>query len=248
MSEAELEAKLTRMEQESERLRREIQALRQALARGDDALANTEIKLTLAYLATIQALMRAIEAKDPYTLGHSAMVSRVALAISRQLGLSEEERERLRIAGILLDVGKIGVPHEILVKTGELTEAERKALETHVKIGAEIVEPVIYPWEIATLIYQHHERLDGSGYPQALTGDQIEFDARILGLADAFVAMLADRAYRRAYGEKAVLEHFTKQAGRTFDDACVAALAQLLAGDAELREEVAKFTAGAARS
>jgi putative nucleotidyltransferase with HDIG domain len=243
MTENDLRAKLAKSEQETAQLRAEVHALNQALARGDEALAHTEIRLKLAYLSTIQALVRAIEAKDPYTVGHSAMVARVAVAIAQRLSMSEEERERIRIAAMLLDVGKIGVPGEVLTKVGELTADERQALERHVKIGAEIVEPIIYPWEITNLIYQHHERMDGAGYPERLKGDEIEFEARILGLADAFVAMLADRAYRKAHSEKEVLDYFYQEAGRTFDEACVAALAQLLAGDEELREDLESFKA-----
>jgi HD-GYP domain-containing protein (c-di-GMP phosphodiesterase class II) len=208
MNEQEMLGKMNRLEQETARLRAEVHALSQALAKGDEALATTEIRLKLAYLATIQALVRAIEAKDPYTVGHSAMVAKVAVAVARQSGLSEDERERLRISGTLLDIGKIGIAGSILVKQDELSEEERLALREHVKIGAQIVEPIIYPWDISSLLYQHHERLDGSGYPEALKGDEIEFEARVLGLADAFVAMLADRAYRKALGEKEVMNYF----------------------------------------
>lgn len=243
MNEQEMLGKVTRLEQETARLRAEVHALSQALAKGDEALATTEIRLKLAYLATIQALVRAIEAKDPYTVGHSAMVAKVAVSVARQLGLSDDERERIRIAATLLDIGKIGVPGAILVKEEELSAEELTALREHVKIGAQIVEPVIYPWDISSLLYQHHERLDGSGYPEGLRGDDIEFEARVLALADAFVAMLANRAYRKAHDEKEVMKYFYDQAGKTFDDACVAALAQLLAGDEELRRDLEHFNA-----
>jgi putative nucleotidyltransferase with HDIG domain len=247
MSDFDPGAKTETVESETIRLRAEIRSLREALARGDEALVAAEIRLKLAYLATIQALVRAIEAKDPYTVGHSAMVAKVVVAIARQLNLSDEEHERLRIAGMLLDVGKIGVPLEILLKSDELDAAERAVMEEHVKIGAEIVEPVIYPWDVANLIYQHHERLDGSGYPAGLRGDEIEFEARALGLADAFVAMLADRVWRKARSEKDILDYFCEQAGKTFDQRCVAALEQLLAGDDELREDLAAFVKSRSR-
>jgi len=241
MVEANDHATLERLQRDNARLRAEADALRHALDRGDEALATSEIRLKLAYLATIQALVRAIEAKDPYTVGHSGMVAKVAVAIGRQLAMSDDERERLRIAGTLMAIGKIGIDKKILIKEGALSPDERKALERHVEIGTQIVEPVLYPWDVASLINQAHERLDGSGYPRGLRGDEIEFEARVLGLADAFVAMIANRAYRKAYSEKDVLDYFYEEAGKTFDEACVAALAQLLGGDQELREEIDRF-------
>jgi len=232
---------LAKLEQENAQLRAEVAALKQALDRGEEALALGEVRLRLAYLATIQALVRAIEAKDPYTVGHSTMVSKVAVAIARRLDLTEDEQERVRIAGTLLDVGKIGIAREILVKTDDLTPAERETLETHVKIGVQIVEPILYPWDVAALIYQHHERLDGSGYPSRLPGDQIELEAKILGLADSFVAMLARRAYREPLTETEVTAHFHREAGRTFDETCVSHLLDLLGSDPDLRAEIDRF-------
>jgi len=140
-------------------------------------------------------------------------------------------------------VGKIGVPKQVLVKEGALDAAERVVLERHVGIGTQILDPVIYPWDIATLIFQSHERLDGSGYPKGLQGDAIEFDARVIGLSDTFVAMIADRGHRQARDESEVLEYFYEQAGKAFDEACVAALVQVLKGDEDLRAEIDRFTA-----
>lgn len=236
------------LQRDNARLKAEVEALRQALDKGDEALATSEIRLKLAYLATIQALVRAIEAKDPYTVGHSAMVAKVAVAVGRQLGMNDDERERVRIAGTLMAIGKIGIEKKILVKEGALNPEERKALEKHIDIGTQIVEPVLYPWDIATLINQVHERLDGSGYPRGLRGDEIEFEARVLGLSDAFVAMIANRAYRKAYNEKDVMDYFYEEAGKTFDEACVASLVQLLKGDQELREEIDRFKVTTLRS
>ncbi len=239
---------LADLQQENARLRGEVDSLHEALTRGDEALATSEIRLKLAYLATIQALVRAIEAKDPYTVGHSAMVAKVAVAVSRQLGMTESERERVRIAATLMNIGKIGVPKEVLTKEGALDQTERTVLEKHVAFGAQIVEPVIYPWDIATLVYQSHERLDGTGYPEGVKGDDIDFDARIIGLCDTFVAMTADRVHRKAHDEEEVLRFFYGEVGKTFDEACVAALAQVLKGDEELRVALEHFKTTTLRS
>ncbi len=237
----ELLAKIAKLEADNAWLRQEIQALRETLDQDQEAAAINEVRLRLAYFSTIQALARAIEAKDPYTVGHSEMVSKVAVAIARRLELTDDECERVRIAGQLLDVGKIGVSREILTKKEDLTAAERQILESHVAIGAQIVEPIIYPWDVSSLIYQHHERLDGSGYPEKLSGESIVLEARILGLADAFVAMIVRRAYRDAHAEDAALDYFASEADRTFDGSCVEALRDSLAADSELREEIDRF-------
>jgi HD-GYP domain-containing protein (c-di-GMP phosphodiesterase class II) len=239
---------LAQLKADNARLRAEADALRDALGKGDEALATSEIRLKLAYLATIQALVRAIEAKDPYTVGHSSMVARLSVAVAKQLDMDEDERERVRIAATLMNVGKIGIKKTLLLKEGGLNETERHELEAHVDHGTQIVEPVIYPWDVATLIYQAHERLDGSGYPKGLKGDQIEFEARILGLCDAFMAMVANRAYREAHDEKEVMEFFFEQAGKTFDEACVAAVARVLATDEELRDDLDRFKSTMLRS
>jgi len=235
--------KVARLEVENARLRAEMHSLRQALEREDEVAAVNEVRLRLAYFSTIQALVQAIEAKDPYTIGHSQMVAKIAVALARRLELTDDECERVRIAGLLLDVGKIGISGEILTKKEGLTAAERQVLETHVEIGAQIVEPIIYPWDVSTLVYQHHERLDGSGYPARLRGADIAFEARILGLADAFVAMIVRRAYREAHGEPQALAYFRSEAGRTFDASCVEALAAVLESESELRDEIDRFKA-----
>lgn len=233
--------KIQRLQEENARLKAEVRTLSEALSKGQESLAASEIRLKLAYLATIQVLVQAVEIKDPFTVGHSSMTAKVAVGIARLMKMTDEDCERLRIAALLLDIGKLGVSRRILTKRDPLTDEERNLLEDHVKYGAQIIEPVIYPWEVAVLVYQHHERIDGSGYPEGLTGDQMEFEARILGLADAFVAMLADRAYRKAYDEAQVLAYFREQAGKTFDAACVGHLETMLSKDADLREDLARY-------
>jgi len=235
------ENNIEKLQEENAQLRTEITALREALEKGDEALATNEIRLKLAYLSTIQALVRAIEAKDPYTVGHSNMVAKVAVAVARKMDLSEDECERVRIAGTLMNLGKITIDRDILLKREELDEQERAQLHTVPQVGAEIVEPIIYPWDVASLIYQSHERLDGSGYPDGLQGEAIVAEARILGLADSFVAMIVRRAYRDAHGEEEAMKYFREQAGKAFDKDCVHALAEVIAADPELREELDQY-------
>ena len=233
-------AAIEKIREENARLQAEIKSLRKALAKEDEALATNEIRLKLAYLSTIQALVRAIEAKDPYTVGHSNMVSRIAVTIARKVDMSEDEFERVRIAANLMNLGKIAVDKEILLKREGLSEEEREVIKTVPKIGAGIVEPIIYPWDVASLIYQAHERMDGSGYPEGLRGDAIDLEARVIGLADAFVAMISKRAYRDAHGEEEALAYFRGEAGKAFDHDCVEALAEVIA-DVELREELDRY-------
>lgn len=236
-----LQAKIAELEAKNAQLRAEAESLREALDQDSEALATGEIRLKIAYLSTIQALMRAIEAKDPYTVGHAEAVSRVAVAVARYLRMSEDECERVRIAGTLLDVGKIGIAGDILLKEDELTDEEREELQKHVAIGAQIVEPILYPWDVSTLIFQHHERIDGSGYPEKLSGGDIEVEAKVLGLADAFVAMIAKRAYRDAHSEEEVFAYFRRQAGKSFDAKCAEALSAVWASDKDLRREINTF-------
>ena len=237
----ELQNKVDALQEENARLKGEVHALREALHREGEALATGEIRLKLAYLSTIQALVRAIEARDPYTVGHSTMVSILAVTLARKLGLSEDECERVRIAGTLLDVGKIGIAGDLLTKREDLSDKDLLAMREHVHIGAQIDEPIIYPWDVSTLIFQHHERLDGSGYPEGLANGEIQREAMILGLADSFVAMIVRRAYREAHKEAEVVAFFRNEAGKTYDKESVDALVELLHTDPDLRREIDRF-------
>ena len=199
-------------------------------------------QLRLSYLGTIQAISRAIEAKDPHTQGHSELVTKYSMALARETGCSWTDLERIQMAAMLLDVGKIGIPRTILTKTDPLTPEEQAILQTHVEIGAKILEPIIYPWEIASLVYQHHERIDGSGYPRGLVADRIAPMARILGLVDAFCAMITERAYRSAHAREDTLTHIRDNAGILFDAEVVAAFDQVLArGEKQIFRELSEF-------
>ncbi|HEX5323632.1 MAG TPA: HD domain-containing phosphohydrolase [Capsulimonadaceae bacterium] len=168
-------------------------------------------------LATIQALAAAVDAKDPYTRGHSQSVAKYASALARHLGLAQEMVDLVHTAGTLHDVGKIGVPDGILNKPGRLDEAERKIMETHPVLGEVIVRKA--PQLAATLpaVRHHHERWDGTGYPDRLEGEAIPYIARLLALADCYDAMTSDRPYRKGLPEDVALAEIRKNAGTQFE-------------------------------
>ena len=172
------------------------------------AIKNARLYNTLQeqYLRAIRALVAAVEAKDPYTSGHSEMVSRYASHLARRTGYEDEFVEAIRIAGLLHDAGKIGVPEEILLKKGSLTSAEYDVIKGHVAMSERIIEPLQLSELIRRAVSEHHERLDGSGYPRGLKGDQISVAGRLLAIADAFDAMTSDRVYRSRMSEDEALE------------------------------------------
>jgi putative nucleotidyltransferase with HDIG domain len=155
-------------------------------------------KIHKAFLSAVKSLVYALEAKDVYTSGHSERVTKMAVEIAEAMGLSGLEVERIRLAGILHDVGKIGVPESILNKPGRLEKHEYEIVKTHSELGEKILRSVITDNEILQAIRHHHERYDGSGYPDRLSGTNIPKAARILAVADAYDAMTSDRPYRRA--------------------------------------------------
>jgi len=180
---------------------------------------------TEAMQGTVQAIMRIAEIRDPYTAGHQERVAQLARAIARELGVEENRGQGIYVAGILHDVGKIYVPAEILSKPGKITTLEYDVLKTHVEVGYEILRPVRFPWPVAEAVYQHHERLDGSGYPRKLIEPQIILEARILGVADVVEAMLSHRPYRPKLGLDKALDEIRSGSGRRYDpsvvDACI---------------------------
>ena len=149
--------------------------------------------------AIIQVLESMLEFRDPYTVGHQRRVSQIACDIGREMGLSEERLRDLRMAGTLHDLGKIAIPVGLLSKPGNLTHLEFALIKTHPEVAYNILEPISLPGKTAEIILQHHERLDGSGYPQGLRGDDILLDARILGVADVMEAMSSHRPYRASW-------------------------------------------------
>ena len=184
--------------------------------------------LLKSYLSTVSALAEAIETKDPYTRGHSERVSIYATVIAQAMNLSASEIEGIRIAGILHDIGKIGVPEGILLKFAPLTDAEFGVIKEHPVISARIIEKAEFPWEIKPLAFHHHERYDGSGYPDGLKEKDIPLGARILAVADTYEALLADRPYRRCFPKEKALEIIKEAAGTQLDPEIVPVFLELV--------------------
>lgn len=159
--------------------------------------------------------------RDNYTASHQLRVARLAVAIARELGLEETRIEGLKLAAEVHDIGKIGIPAEILTKPGELTELELMIIQTHPRSGFEILQNIEFPWPLAEMVGQHHEKIDGSGYPEGLKGDQILFEAKIICLADVVEAMASHRPYRPMRGIDKALEEIEKQRGILFDEGVV---------------------------
>ncbi|MFF2850766.1 HD-GYP domain-containing protein [Streptomyces sp. NPDC058001] len=181
-----------------------------------------------AHQATIRALVQAVDLKDGYTRGHSERVGRASVLIARELGLADERVEALRFAGILHDVGKLGVPTRLLRKDGPLTPEERRVIELHPEYGHEMVRGIGFLGEARAAILHHHERLDGTGYPYGLSGRQIPEFARVVAVADAFDAMTSTRSYQRARPVETAVTELERCAGTQFDPRMVGALIRAL--------------------
>ena len=162
-------------------------------------------------------LPRAIEAKDPTTSGHAERVVLYTATLADRCGVSAEDREHLKLASLLHDVGKIGIPEEILTKAGPLTAEERKIIETHPEMGRQILAPLEDSEEIRTWVYQHHEKWDGSGYPRGLAGEEVALPGRILVLAEVYDALAEPRSYKPAWPNEKIIALFRAEAGTHFD-------------------------------
>ncbi|HLP98987.1 MAG TPA: HD domain-containing phosphohydrolase [Sideroxyarcus sp.] len=185
-----------------------------------------ELRLQKNMLQTVEAISGIVEMRDPYTSGHQKRVAALARAIARQMGLSDEEQEVIHLAGIVHDLGKISVPSEILSKPGRLNEIEYSLIKMHPRAGYDILKEIDFSWPIAQMVLQHHERMDGSGYPQGLKGEEILLGARILSVADVVEAMSSHRPYRPGLGDDAALQDILRGRGSRYDaqvvDACLA--------------------------
>ena len=174
---------------------------------------------------TVGSLATAVEIRDPYTAGHQRKVADLATAIAKEIGLSKDQIEGISVAGNLHDIGKINVPSEILSKPGKLSEIEFIIIKTHCQAGYEIIKEIEFPWPVADILLQHHERINGSGYPGGLSGEKIMFEARILAVADVIDAMASHRPYRPSLGIDAALEEVSQNKGILYDpvvvDACL---------------------------
>jgi PAS domain S-box-containing protein len=192
----------------------------------EEELLRSAGNLKLALEGTIQAMAMAVEIRDPYTAGHQRRVADLAGSIAAEMGMDEEQVHFIRIAGRIHDIGKISVPAEILSKPGKLSEAEFNLIKAHPQTGYDIFSGIEIPWPVADVIYQHHERIDGSGYPRGLKGKDILLEARILAVADVVEAMASHRPYRPAVGLDEGLEEIFSKRGILYDpdvvDACLA--------------------------
>jgi HD-GYP domain-containing protein (c-di-GMP phosphodiesterase class II) len=188
-------------------------------------LRKTNERLRKILDATIQAMARTVEVRDPYTAGHQRRVTDLACAIGVEMGLSGDKIYAIRTAGAIHDIGMISVPAEILSKTGKLTEIEFGMIKSHPQVGYEILKEIDFPWDVARIVLQHHERTDGSGYPQSIRGKDILLEARIIGLADVVEAMASHRPYRPALGIEKALEEILRNRDTLYypeiTDACL---------------------------
>lgn len=197
------------------------------------AIDNAEMykRLESTFWSTIRSLAEAIDAKDSYTRGHSDRVADYAEALARRLDLEEEMLNAVRCAGYLHDTGKIGIPDAILLKPGKLTNDEYSQIMNHPILSHKIIEPVNFPYDVKPLVRHHHERIDGSGYPDGLVGDEIPLGARIIGVADAYEAMTSDRPYRKALSRTTAMEELKRCAGTQFDVELVDTFIEVLTED-----------------
>ncbi|MBS3819557.1 GAF domain-containing protein [bacterium] len=187
-------------------------------------------KLRGALGGTIQVVESIVEEKDPYTAGHQRRSTDLARSIAKEMGLSSDQIDAIRMAGSIHDIGKISIPTEVLSKPTPLTDAEFELIKKHPHVGYDILKNIDFPWRVAEIVLQHHEKLNGSGYPRGLKNGQILIEARVLGVADVVEAMSSHRPYRPARGKKKALEEIKKNKGTLFEpqavDACVKLIAE----------------------
>jgi PAS domain S-box-containing protein len=183
----------------------------------EEELRQSYVKLQKALEGTVHTLVSAIEMRDPYTGRHQRRVAQLACAIAKEMSLPEERIEGLLMAGLIHDLGKINVPAEILNKPGALTDIQYSLIQAHSQIGYDILKTMEFPWPVAQIVLQNHERMDGSGYPQGLSGEEIILEARILAVADVVEAMASRRPYRSALGIDRALKEISQNRGILYD-------------------------------
>jgi PAS domain S-box-containing protein/putative nucleotidyltransferase with HDIG domain len=210
--------------------------------RTEQELCQSIAELSKTLEGTVNALANVTEKRDLYTAGHQNRVAKIAVAIGKEMGLPDQMLEAINTAGILHDIGKIGLPAEILSKPAKLTELETALVRTHSQSGYEIIRSIPFKADIASIILQHHERLDGSGYPNGLMGEQILIEARILAVADVIEAMVSHRPYRASLGLHRAVAEIIGNRGKLYDpqvvDACLVIYRnQVLKGLVETKED-----------
>ena len=184
-------------------------------------------KLRRVLEETVSALASTIEIRDLYTAGHQRRVARLSVALAREIGLDEKRIEGLRLASLTHDVGKIHIPAEILNKPAKLTDTELRMIREHPRMGYEILNKIEFPWPVDKIVLQHHERMDGSGYPAGISGEKILFESRILAVADVVEAMSSHRPYRPALGIEKALAEINQNRGKLYDSEVVKACTKL---------------------
>ena len=187
------------------------------------ALQKALVELRRTFGGIVQVLTATVETRDPYTAGHQARVADLARTIAAAMGLAPELVEGIRVAGIVHDLGKIAIPAEILSKPGRLTDMEFGLIKSHSRVGYDLLQHIDFPWPVADIVHQHHEKVDGSGYPQGLTGGQLLLESRILTVADVVEAMASHRPYRPALGVDKALEEIDRHRGSQYDEVAVKA-------------------------
>ena len=186
-------------------------------------------KLEKTMRNTILAMTRISEGRDPYNAGHQQRVARLSDAIAKEMDLSEAKKEGIHMSAVIHDIGKLYVPAEILTKPGRITEIEFSMIKTHPQFSYDILKTIDFPWPVADIVYQHHERLDGVGYPNGLSGDDILLEARIISVADVVEAMFSHRPYRPGLGIEKALKEISKNKGIHYDAEIVETCLKLFA-------------------
>lgn len=191
----------------------------------DKKLKQTDIKLQKFIEGIADIITKVIELRDPYSIGHLQRVSKLAMAIAQEMKLPQDKIEGIKIASLVHDIGKVNLPSEIVRKPGKLIEVEFNLIKSHPKISYELLKRIDFPWPIAEIVFQHQEKIDGSGYPRGLKGDEICIEAKILGVANVVEAMSSYRSYRPALIIDEALNEIDKNKNIIFDpevvDACI---------------------------
>jgi len=180
------------------------------------------------YLSIVHSMISALEVKDPYIKGHSDAVARYAVAIAKRLNISPQGIETIEMAALLHDIGKIGIHEDILNKPGKLDEEDWKEMKKHPEIGLKILNGVNFPWDIRPVIYHHHERYDGKGYPAGIKGKEIPLGARIIAVADSYDSITSERAYRKGLSKKVAIKELERVAGAQLDPEIVGVFVEML--------------------
>jgi HD-GYP domain-containing protein (c-di-GMP phosphodiesterase class II) len=192
------------------------------------ANASSYESLERTFVSTVEALANALEANDEYTSSHARWITDLSLRVGLELGLDERALKRLELGALLHDIGKIGIPNDVLAKPGRLTAAERRLIQTHPELGERIIEPIDRLQPVRPIVRHCHERWDGNGYPDQIAGESIPLESRIIFVCDAYHAMTSDRPYRRRLSHPEAVRRLTEASGSQFDPTVVAVALRVL--------------------